>query len=192
MLIDPEDVYRHYPVLDFNTMMKQKKGVRRVSSITVRTSRLSKPIILKKPQEIAEFLAPNLMKRGNCMLAFEELGGTFPKSSIRLMDLCESMGEIITRGRKQGVGFLGIAQRPQHLHTEFLAQANHIISYEVSSKHDKDAMSYYIDKEKYDDLKRFEFFHYNTTENYLKKCYKLYQDDLYHSLDYYKKMFGEA
>jgi hypothetical protein len=73
-----------------------------------------------------------------------------------------------------------------------MSQATHIISYEVSSKNDLEAMRDYIDKEKYESLRRFEFFHYNVRDNYLKHCYKLYETELYHDLAYYKALFGNA
>lgn len=191
-LLDPEEVYTHYPILDIKTLMTQRKGVFRLTEIVYRTNKFSKPVVIDNPQTIAEFLAENLYKRGNCILAIEELGSVLPKSSSKLIDLSHHMGILITRGRKQDVGFIGIAQRTQHIHTEFLSQATHIISYEVSSKHDLEAMRAYIDKEKYEQLKRFEFFHYNVRDNYLKHCYKLYSDELYHSLEYYKALFGKA
>ena len=191
-LLDPEGAYTHFPILDFKTLMTQKKEIFRITTINFKDTRFSKPITIENPQVIAEFLAQNLMKRGNCMLAIEELGSVLPKSASKLIDLSHNIGVLITRGRKQDVGFIGIAQRTQHVHTEFCSQATHIISYEVSSKHDLEAMRAYIDKEKYEQLKRFEFFHYNVRDNYLKHCYKLYQDELYHSLDYYKALFGKS
>ncbi len=193
VLFDPEGVYTHYPILDIKTLYTQKKGVFRITEIIYNDNKLlGKDYTIDDPQTIVEFLAHNLYKRGNCILAIEELGSVLPKSNTKLIDLSHHVGVLITRGRKQDVGFIGIAQRTQHIHTEFLSQATHIISYEVSSKHDLDAMKAYIDKDKYENLKRFEFFHYNVRDNYLKHCYRLYGDQLYHSLDYYKALFGQS
>jgi len=191
VLLDPEGAYTHYPILDFKTLMTQKKGVFRITEINYKDKQFGKSVNIQDPQIIAEFLAQNLYKRGNCMLAIEELGSVLPKSSRKLIDMCHHIGILITRGRKQDVGFIGIAQRTQHIHTEFFSQAQHIISYEVSSKHDLEAMRAYIDQEKYENLRKFEFFHYNVKDNYLKHCYKIYQDEMYHTLDYYKALFGK-
>lgn len=184
VLIDVKNEYTHFPVLNVESMLEQKKGVCRVNSINYKGHDITDMYV------IAEFIAENLFKRENCMLVIEELGAVCAKGG-RLYDAMNKVGTIVQQGRKKDVGFIGISQRPQEVHTTFLSQADHIISFEVSSKHDLEAMSAYIDKERYEILKPHEFFHYNVKENYLKRCYRLYEDEMYQSLNYYKKLFGK-
>lgn len=185
VLLDIKDEYSHHPTLDIKTMLEQKKGVARVNSITYKGHEIKDHYI------IAEFIAENLFKRGNCMLVIEELGAVCTKGG-RLYDQMNKTGIVVQQGRKRDVGFIGISQRPQEIHTTFLSQADHIISFEVSSKHDLEAMSAYIDKDRYESLRRHEFFHYNVKDNYLKHCYKLYDGDMYRTIDYYKRLFGKS
>ena len=100
--------------------------------------------------------------------------------------------KIISQGRGVEVGFIGISQRPQQVHTDFLSQADHIISFEVSSKHDLEAMRSYFSKEQYEILKRFEFIHYDIKAGSVKQCYPLYENELYHPLNYYRNLFGRS
>lgn len=200
ILGDVKNEYSHIPVIDFKTFYSQKKGVVRINKLKIRTA--TQTIDTDDLFKITEFIASNLFKHNQelkeakkplrrCMLCIEELG-TVCKKGGRLYDRMYNTAKIVAQGRSVEIGFIGISQRPQQLHTDFLSQADHIISFEVSSKHDLEAMKSYFNPEMYGKLKRFGFFHYDIKAGNIKTCYPLYENELYHSLDYYRDLFGRS
>ena len=200
VLIDPKNEYFHYPVLDFKTFNSQTRGVVRINELKIHAGTITTTI--DDPYKIAEVIAYNLFKQNQklkaekkslrrCIMAIEELGVVCKKGG-RLYDVMYNTAKVLSQGRSLEVGFLGISQRPQQIHTDFLSQADHLIGFEVSSKHDREAMKSFFSKEQYEQLKRFEFFHYKIKAGNIKHCYPLYETELYHSLDYYRKLFGRS
>jgi len=200
VLMDVKNEYIHIPVIDFKVFYKQKKGVVRINHLKVKT----KTGVFETDDlyKITEFIAANLFKYNQklkeagkplrrCMICVEELGSVCKKGG-RLYDVMYNTAKIVSQGRGVEIGFIGISQRPQQVHTDFLSQADHIISFEVSSKHDIEAMKSYFSKEQYESLKRFGFFHYDIKAGVVKTCYPLYENELYHTLDYYRTLFGRS
>ena len=200
VLIDVKGEYLHIPTLDFKTFFTQKKGVVRINELTIKHG--SQTTKTDDAYKITEFIASNLFKYNQklkaerkpirkAMICVEELGSVCKKGG-RLYDVMYNTAKIISQGRGMEIGFIGISQRPQQVHTSFISQSDHIISFEVSSKHDLEAMKSYFNTEQYNNLKRFEFLHYIIKEGIIKQCYPLYENELYHSLEYYRKLFGRS
>lgn len=185
VILDTKIEYDHIPALTPQVLENGKNGLFRIYEMEYYGEKI------EDLYYIAEFLAENLFDRGNAILAIEELGNVCKKGG-RLYDQMPNTARLLQQGRARECGFIGITQRPQEVHTTFLSQSDHIISFDVSSKHDIEAMKSYIDKERYDLLGKHQFFHYNVKRGFTKRCYRLYEDELYHSLDYYKKIFGRA
>ena len=182
VLIDTKDEYEHIPELTMK-VLKRPKGLYRIISIE------ENEIIIDDYMVICEWISKILFNRENCILAIEELGDV-TKKGARLSDTMKNYNKVLTQGRSHRVGFIGTTQRPQMIHTTILSQAFHIISFLVTSKHDLHAMGAYIDKEQYEKLNRYEFFHLNHPKNYLKWCYKLRLTDI--EIKYYSEIFGET
>lgn len=200
VLIDVKDEYIHIPVIDFKVFNTQRKGVVRINELKVKTR--TGVFQTDDLYKITEIIASNLFKYNQklkeagkplrrAMLCVEELGSVCKKGG-RLYDVMYNTAKVISQGRGVEVGFIGISQRPQQVHTDFLSQSDHIISFEVSSKHDLEAMRSYFSKEQFENLQRFEFVHYNIKAGNIKHCYPLYENELYHSLDYYRNLFGRS
>jgi len=200
VLIDTKREYTHIPTLDFKTFFSQEKGIVRIHELKI--SHKGKTTITDDLFKITEFICANLFqanqklreankKPRKAIVCVEELGNICSKFG-RLYDSMYNTARVVQQGRALELGFIGISQRPQEVHTTFLSQADHIISFDVSSKHDLDAMKSYFSIEQYDDLKRFEFLHYSVKNGIVKHCYPLYENELYHSLDYYRKLFGRS
>ena len=200
VLIDVKGEYLHIPTLDFKTFFTQKRGVVRINELTIKSG--SQTMITDDAYKITEFIASNLFKYNQklrddkkplrkAMICVEELGSVCKKGG-RLYDVMYNTAKVVSQGRSMEIGFIGISQRPQQVHTDFISQADHIISFDVSSKHDLEAMKSYFNSDQYQSLKRFEFFHYAIKEGLVKQCYPLYENELYHSLDYYRKLFGRS
>jgi len=200
VLIDVKDEYLHIPTLDFKTFFTQRKGVVRINNLTIKSG--NQTLKTDDLYKITEFIASNLFKQNQklkeegkplrrAMLCVEELGSVCRKGG-RLYDVMYNTAKVISQGRGVEIGFIGISQRPQQVHTDFLSQADHVISFEVSSKHDLEAMKSYFSKEQYESLQRFEFIHYKIKAGNVKHCYPLYENELYHSLEYYRNLFGRS
>ncbi|MHA1292221.1 MAG: helicase HerA domain-containing protein [Promethearchaeota archaeon] len=200
VLIDVKDEYIHIPTLDFKTFFTKKKGVVRINRLKIKTN--IQIVDTDDLFKVTEFIASNLFKYNQklkeagkplrrAMICVEELGSVCRKGG-RLYDVMYNTAKVISQGRGVEIGFIGISQRPQQVHTDFLSQSDHIISFEVSSKHDLDAMKSYFSKEQYESLQRFEFIHYKIKSGSVKHCYPLYENELYHSLDYYRNLFGRS
>jgi len=183
VLIETKDDYSDIPELDFKSL-KREKGLFKIVEIE-----LEDGIIIDDFMVIVEYVSSILFDRENCILAIEELGNCSKKVG-RLYDIMPKFARLLQQGRSHGVGFLGTTQRPQEIHTTILSQSEHIISFLVTSSHDLQAMGAYIDKEQYDILNRYEFFHLSHKKNFLKKCYKLYLSAA--ELRYYTDLFGES
>jgi len=182
ILIDTKREYEHIP--DFKLkFLKANKGLYRVYELRHRGKTID------HVPTVVEFISNLLFARKNCMLAIEEMSQATKKNAYRLGDIMPHLNKLLTQGRSRGVGFLGTSQRPQQVHTDFLSQADHIISFEVTSTHDLKAMRTYIDEKHYEGLKRFEFIHYNMKGNYLRHCYKLYLSK--QEKAYYESIFGK-
>ena len=200
VLIDVKNEYIHIPTLDFKTFYTQRKGIVRINELKI--NHKGRKILIDDLNKIAEFICANLFKFNleakvnnkplrRSMVCIEELGNVCKKVG-RLYDVMYNTSKVLSQGRGLEIGFIGISQRPQMIHTDFLSQADHIVSFEVSSKHDLEAMKSYFAKEQYYELKKFEFLHYNVKKGSIKSCYPLYETEMYHSLDYYRKLFGRS
>lgn len=198
VLMDVKAEYLHVPTLDFKTFFTQKKGIVRINELKIKHK--GHTTITDDLYKITEFIASNLFKHNQklkaenkplrrAMICIEELGSVCKKGG-RLYDVMYNTAKILSQGRSMEIGLIGISQRPQQVHTDFLSQADHIISFEVSSKHDLEAMRSYFSVEQYYALQRYEFLHYIVKEGIIKHCYPLYENELYNSLEYYRKLFG--
>lgn len=185
VLLDTKIEYDHIPALTMEVLTNSKRGLYRIYELEYYGE------LIDDLYYICEFLAENIFERGNAILVVEELGNVCKKGG-RLYDQMPHTARLLQQGRAKECGFIGITQRPQEVHTTFLSQSDHIISFDVSSKHDREAMKSYVDKEKYELLGKHQFFHYSVKGGFLKRCYRLYEDELYHSLEYYGKIFGRA
>lgn len=182
ILIDTKNEYTDIPELNFKSLKKQK-GLFRVIELDI------DDVIIDDMLLVVEYMSSLLFDRGNCMLIIEELGNVTKKVG-RLYDIMPKFAKLLQQGRSRGVGFIGTTQRPQEVHTTILSQSEHIISFLVTSKHDLKAMGAYVDKEDYEKLNRYEFFHLNHSKNYLKWCYKLRLSEA--EIRYYTNLFGET
>ena len=182
LLIDTKDEYVDIPELDMK-ILKKAKGLFRIISIE------QDDLIIDDYKVICEWISKILFERENCILAIEELGNVV-RTYGTLYEVMPNFAKLLQQGRGHNVGFLGTTQRPQEIHTTILSQSNHIVSLLVTSKHDLQAMGAYFDKEQYDKLQRYEFFHLNHAKNYLKHCYKLYLREA--EIRYYTELFGET
>lgn len=200
VLIDTKNEYYHIPVLDFKVFFTQEKGIVRINELTVKKKGIT--TTTDDLFKITEFISANIFSHNQkqkerkerlrrVIVCVEELGNICKKGG-RLYDVMPFTAKLLQQGRSLELGFIGISQRPQEVHTTFLSQADHIFSFEVSSKHDLEAMKSYFNPDSYNDLKRFEFFHYNVKDATIKQCYPLYENELYHSLDYYRSLFGRS
>jgi len=200
ILIDTKNEYTHYPTLDFKTFYTQNRGIARINELKVKTKQGT--FQTDDLYKIAEFICSNLYnfnkkakdenrRLRHTIVCIEELGNVCKKGG-RLYDVMEHTSKIVSQGRSLEIGFIGTSQRPQMVHTDFIAEADHLISFAVSSKHDLEAMRSYFAKEQYYELKLFEFFHYQIKKGIIKHCYPIYETEMYHSLDYYRKLFGRS
>lgn len=200
VLIDTKNEYTHVPTLDFKTFFNQRKGIVRINELKIKHK--GQTTTTDDLFKITEFICSNLYQSNlklkengkslrRAMICVEELGNICSKFG-RLYDVMYNTARLVQQGRALELGFIGISQRPQEVHTTFLSQADHIISFDVSSKHDLEAMKSYFSLEQYDELKRFEFLHYSVKAGFVKQCYPIYENEMYHSLDYYRKLFGRS
>jgi len=195
ILLDTKNEYEHLNELDFRFLESRKKGIWKITELEY------KGFMIEDNQIICEFFSELLFntnkklkqrrkRRIPFILAIEEMGNVTKKSPSRLYDISPNFAKLLQQGRSQNIGLICTSQRTAEMHTTILSQANHIIAFEVYSKHDKEALKPYIDPDLFNDLKQYEFFHYNTRNNYLNHCYKIYLSN--YELNYYNKIFGES
>ena len=183
ILVDTKNEYTHIPPIS-KQALSGSKGLFRIFEI------VHKGVKIDDIPTIVEWCASIMFQRRNCMLAIEEMSQATKKNAYRLGDIQPHLNKLITQGRSRDVGFLGTTQRPQQIHTDFLSQANHILCFELTSTNDLKAMKTYIDEDKFDNLKRHEFYHLNHAQNYLRHCYKQYLSE--QDKKWYKNIFGKS
>lgn len=196
ILLDTKSEYEHLKEFELKYLKTKKIGIWKITEIEHRGNIIDDNFI------ISEFLSELMFsynkgaksqrkkKKLNFILAIEEMGNVTKKSPSKLYDIQPHFAKLLQQGRSQNIGLLSTSQRPQELHTTILSQANHIICFEIYSQHDKDALKPYIAPELFEELKQFEFFHYNTRDNYVNHCYKLYLNK--YDQHFYKTIFGDS
>jgi len=194
VLLDTKGEYEDIKEFELSNLIDKKKGLFRVTSLEYRG------YIIDDNQILAEFFS-DLMVRQNkkrrkdgemltsYVLAIEEVGDVISKHG-RLYDIMPKFALLLQQGRSLKIGYLGTTQRVAEIHTTIISQSYHVMSFAVTSENDLKAMKTYIDADKYLNLNRFQFYHVNHAENYIKHCYKLYLTPS--EKRYYHKVFGES
>ncbi len=194
VLIDTKGEYEHLTEFQLENLIDKRKGLFRVTSLDYRG------YIIDDNQVLAEFFSDLMVKQNKkqrkdnkkltpYVLAIEEVGNVIRKHG-RLYDVMPKFAVLLQQGRSLKIGYLGTTQRPAEIHTTILSQSHHVLSFQVTSRNDLEAMKTYIDADKYLDLNRFQFYHVNHAENYIKHCYKLYLTQS--EKNYYFRVFGES
>ena len=184
ILIDTKDEYKHIPVLPLDKLMTLKKGVYRINEIVYQNG-----YKLDDLRVICEFLSQNLFNRGNVILAVEEAGNVIKKRG-ELYEHMPFFAKMLLQGRSKDIGIIAVSQRPAQLHTDMINESDHIICFDLSGKHDQEAVKHWFDPDWFDKLGRHEFFHYSVKEKNKRHCYRLYPSQ--QELTYYKKIFGKS
>lgn len=194
VLLDTKGEYEDIQEFQLENLIDKRKGLFRVTSLEYQG------YIIDDNRVLAEFFS-DLMIRQNkkrkkdgekltpYILAIEEVGNVISKHG-RLYDVMPKFAVLLQQGRSLQVGYLGTTQRIAETHTTIVSESYHVISFAVTSENDLKAMKTYIQADKYLDLNRFQFYHLNHSENYLKHCYKLYLTLT--EKNYYHKVFGES
>lgn len=184
ILIDAKDEYFHIPdfqIEDFN----KNKGLFRINELEY------EGVVIKGAKGlayIAEWLAEQMFERGDCILVIEEVGAVLKKYG-KFYDRNPHVATLIQQGRGRGVGFIGVSQRPQELHTTLISQSTHVFSFWFHQRADIEYMKSYFPLDLIDDLARHEFLRYKVGEKIIYHHYKLYLSES--EKDYYSKIFGK-
>jgi len=125
-----------------------------------------------KPKPLAEFLADNLFKRGNCILVLEEVA-SYIKNKGDLYTIAPKVARYLQQGQIRNCGMILISQRPAEVHTNFRSQCQHIIAFFMKLDHDREAFKHYFPPELFDRLTDYEFLRYSDPHNVFIH-YKLY------------------
>lgn len=184
VLIDPKDEYDHIPDFQIDDFNKEH-GLFRINELEYEGILFKGASGLKY---IAEWLAENLFARGNCILAVEEMGLVLEKWG-KFYDKAPHMATLIQQGRSRNVGFIGVSQRPQELHTTLVSQSNNIFCFWVSQRADMEYVKSYFPEELITELNRHEFLRYKVGDKTIYKHYKLYLSE--GEKDYYANIFGK-
>lgn len=186
ILIDTKDEYKHISEFQMENL-KADKGLFKIVELDYKGQKIDDYYI------IVEFFSLALFERGktenrSSMLAIEELGNVVKKHG-RLYDVSPSFARLLQQGRAHDVGFLGTTQRPQEIHTTILSQSNHIICFDLTSKHDLDAVKAYFEPEWIYDLGKHQFLHLDYTHNTITRNFKLYLSN--DKIKFYNRLFGK-
>lgn len=182
ILIDTKREYSHIPIFEMENL-KADKGLFRVYEIDYKGYKV------KNFKEIVEAVSAILFERGNCVLAVEELGNVIKKHG-RLYDVMEEYAILIQQGRSREVGFIGATQRPAEIHTTIISESQHIFCFDLTSKHDLEAMKAYFEPEWIESLGKHQFLHLNYSKNYIKRHFKLYLSN--DKKKFYNNIFGKS
>lgn len=82
-------------------------------------------------KELAERFAASALEVGDCFFSWDEAHNVTEKHEIG-----DRMERLATGGRKYGVEWLAVTQRPQNLHEDVLSQANVTVCFSVDSDRD--------------------------------------------------------
>ena len=106
---------------DFESVLRRDKRLRVV------------PDGLKKSeiQDLAESLADAALEVGDCFFSWDEAHNVAGKHEIG-----DRLERLVTGGRKFGVEWLAVTQRPQKLHEDILSQSNVSVYFAVDSDRD--------------------------------------------------------
>jgi len=107
--------------VDFENLLRKDKRLRVVPD------GLTKSEI----RELAEKLADAALEVGGCFFSWDEAHNVTEKH-----DIGDRMERLATGGRKYGVEWLAVTQRPQNLHEDVLSQANVTVCFSVDSDRD--------------------------------------------------------
>lgn len=194
LLLDTKHEYEDIEEFELSNLIDKRKGLFRVTSLEYQG------YIIEDNKVLAEFFSDLLIRQNKkrksegkqlipYVLAIEEVGDVISKYGT-LYDVMPKFAILMQQGRSLKVGYLGTTQRIAETHTTILSQSYHVISFAVTSENDLKAMKTYITPDKYLELNRFQFYHLNHAENYIKHCYKLYLTQS--EKNYYHKIFGES
>jgi len=82
-------------------------------------------------KKLAEMLADAALEVGDCFFSWDEAHNVTEKH-----DIGDRMERLATGGRKYGVEWLAVTQRPQNLHEDVLSQSNVTVCFSVDSDRD--------------------------------------------------------
>jgi hypothetical protein len=85
----------------------------------------------KEQVKLCEMLADAAMRAGDCHFSMDEAHRVANQG-----DMGQKMNNLITGGRKRGVEWAFITQRPQLIHKTLIAQANHGVFFKLTSGRD--------------------------------------------------------
>jgi hypothetical protein len=116
-----EDLLHGALEVDLESVLRRDKRLRVV------------PDGLKKSeiQDLAEKLADAALEVGDCFFSWDEAHNVAGKHEIG-----DRMERLVTGGRKFGVEWLAVTQRPQKLHEDILSQSNVSVYFAVDSDRD--------------------------------------------------------
>ncbi|MBA7494624.1 hypothetical protein ES702_05201 [subsurface metagenome] len=189
ILIDTKDEYLHIKNLDIEDF-KKNKGLWRINELE-----LENGIVFSGAsglKYISEWIADVMFERGNCILAIEEMGLVLQKYG-KFYDRNPNVATLIQQGRGRNVGFIGVSQRPQELHTTLISQSNNVFSFWFHQRADIEYMKSYFPPDLISSdkgLGRHQFLRFKAGE---KIMYHHYRISLSPSeIDFYTERFGKA
>lgn len=116
------------------------------------------------------------------LLMIEEMQEYMPQSGGS-DDLAELLERVAKRGRKRGLGMLGMSQRPSSVDKDFITQCDWMVWHKLTWKNDVDVVANILGKEKAAEVEDFE-----TGEGYLMTDW----DDVVERIQFKKKRTHDA
>jgi hypothetical protein len=104
---------------------------------------------------------------GNTLFIIDETA--FHVESFKIMPYHSLLQRL---GRKRGIGVWNCTQRPRTAHNTLLSEVDHVISFKLMLKTDRDKLAGSYDPlfDKANELKEFHYIYYNTKEDNARIC----------------------
>lgn len=178
VIVDTKNQYKNIPALTAEALTKATKGLYRIYELD-----LGNGVIVSDLERICEWVCFKMFERKNCTIIIEECGAVIRKSGI-LYKTMPNFAKCLNQGRSENVSVICVSQRPAQIHTDVLAQSDHIICFSLTSERDREAIRNYFEVDDLALLNNYEFLWYNIPAGKKNVCYKLYKRELSSYLKY--------